>query len=183
MTGGCDGKDERLDPDRASQAVLRISDLPDGFTAFDRGEIESRDVAPGPREDPARFGRQGGWKTRFRRVGAPGTRGPLVVESRVDVFSDSDGAGDELAAYRSEYEAALAGVDAASQLDDPDLGEAAVAFTFVQRGLTDAHYFAIAFRLENAVASLLVSGLKGRLSLREVVALGRKQLARIQAEL
>jgi hypothetical protein len=89
---GCDGNDRSVDPERVERLVLLASDLTPQFALFDDGPVQRRDTPPGPREDPNRFDREVGWKARFRRPGASRTPGPLVVESRADVFAGTDGA-------------------------------------------------------------------------------------------
>jgi len=50
--------------------VLQPSDLPKAFSQFDEGRQVRIDAHPGPRGDPARFGRVDGWKARYRWGGA-----------------------------------------------------------------------------------------------------------------
>src|SRR5689334_17400820 len=80
------GADKPVKPSQLPKLVLQPHDLSGPFTAFDVGRQVRLDQVPGPRGNPARFGREGGWKARYNRPGSPTTRGPLVVESRADVF-------------------------------------------------------------------------------------------------
>src|SRR3954462_57093 len=101
---GCGSSEgSRLSEGDLAKLVLQTGDLP-GFDQFDEGRQVASDAHPGPRFDPTRFGRQDGWKARYHRGGGPQTRGPLVVESRVDVFGDSGGAERDLDAYGKEFE-------------------------------------------------------------------------------
>ena len=86
-----------------------------------------RDQPSGQRSDPARFGRIDGWKARYRRPGTRQTEGPLVVESRADVFEDADGATSEFDAYGSELQ------DAGTPLEElTDLGDRGFVATLAQ---------------------------------------------------
>src|SRR5262245_23440586 len=71
------------------------------WTRFDWGKQQRGDQPSGSRSDPARFGRVDGWKARYRRPGTRQTDGPLIVESRADVFDDKDGARQDYEAYGS----------------------------------------------------------------------------------
>jgi hypothetical protein len=182
---GCDSNDQAVDPGRVSRLVLRAGDLPKQFAAFDVGPVQRRDTPPGPREDPRRFNRESGWKARFRRSGNSQTPGPLVIESRADVFAGADGAGDELAAFRIQYEELLEqrGVRG-RRLAAPEVGSEAVAFSLLQAGdPSDVRFYVVAWRVENVVASLVVSGFEPRLSLAQTIALARRQERRIQEQL
>src|SRR4051794_39242643 len=90
------GGDDVVTPKQLPKLVLQPPDLPGAFTAFDVGRQVRLDQVAGPRADPSRFGREGGWKARYNRPGSPTTRGPLVVESRADVFKDAAGAAKDL---------------------------------------------------------------------------------------
>jgi hypothetical protein len=147
--------------------VLQPEDLSAGFSQFDQGRQGITDRPTGERGDPTRFGRIEGWKARFRRAGSAQTRGPLVIASLADLFESTDGAKDDLAAFDD------AGFDA---IDDPELGDEARAWESLQGG---ARYYLIAWREENATASLLVSGFEGRLTLDDALDLARKQAARM----
>jgi hypothetical protein len=175
------GDDPAVPAGKASSSVLALSDLPSGFTVFDEGQIVRSDVGTGPREDPSRFDRQAGWKARFRRSGSSDTEGPLVIESRVDVFKSSDGAEKDFDAYTTELEALLKDSPAAKELDDPDVGDEAIGMTNVQAALEEVRFYNIVWRQSNVTASLIVQGFEGKLSLDDALALARKQQRRIEA--
>src|SRR4051812_17468101 len=107
------------------QLVLQQRDVP-GYVSFVNGPQARADMHPGPREDPGRFDRSGGWIARYRN---PGGKAPSVVESRADVFASSGDAKKDLRAYEQEYEALPEEVGVA-RLEPPELGEGAVAFRF-----------------------------------------------------
>jgi hypothetical protein len=103
------GGDGSIPPDRLRTLVLQPEDVPEGFQRFDEGRIAATDLPPGARRDPARFGRTGGWKARYR--GTAG--GVLLIESRIDAFADADGAEQDLDAYAGEL-----------RTDQADIGDA-----------------------------------------------------------
>jgi hypothetical protein len=74
-----------------SDLVLRRQDVGKRFVAFYSGRQTQLDTQGTPRSDQSRFGREGGWIARYRRSGAPAANGPLVIESRADLFSGSGG--------------------------------------------------------------------------------------------
>jgi hypothetical protein len=151
--------------------VLQPDDLSAAFSQFDQGRQGIVDRPVGERSDPARFGRIDGWKARFRRAGSARTRGPLVIASLADLFESADGAKDELEAIDES------GFDA---IDAPELGDDARAWESVQAaGAGGVRYYLIAWREENATASLLVSGFEARLTFDDALGLARKQAARM----
>ncbi len=151
-------------------AVLQPGDLP-GFSQFADGEQIRSDAHPGPRNDPARFGRTAGWITRYKRDSAA-TRGPLVVESRADLFGSADGAAKDLAAYGKEYEAQIG----SKKIDAPALGDDARAFSF---GSASDRFVLVAWRVANVSASVLVEGLS--VDAADAARLARKQERRLSA--
>jgi hypothetical protein len=168
------GGDGRVSVAELENAVLQPADLPAVFERFDEGRVALADTPPGPRGDSARFGREDGWKSRYRRPGTSATAGPLVVESRVDVFEEEDGAERDLDAYRAEWSAS--GQDET----ELDLGDEAFSVTSLQPGTPrGVRFFQIAWRQANASASLTVNGFEGKLRLAEALALARKQERRI----
>src|SRR4051812_43784178 len=108
LAAGCGGP-KLVKDDQLPRLVLQPADLPRAFTRFDEGRQVRLDRVPGPRADPARFGREDGWKARFNRAGTAATRGPLVVESRVDLFGDAGGAKQDLAAYAGQFRRTASG--------------------------------------------------------------------------
>jgi hypothetical protein len=150
--------------------VLQPRDLPRVFTQFDRGRQIMADRPSGARSDPARFGRLEGWKARYRRRGGAETRGPLVIESRADLFESSDGATEELEAIDES---------GFRPLDDPRLGDEARAWSSFPGSAGTVRYFLVAWREDNVTALLLASGFEGKITLRDVLELARKQQGRM----
>jgi hypothetical protein len=160
-----------------SSLVLQPEDVPSVFQPFDEGRQTMADNPGGRREDTERFGREGGWKARYRRGGTPQTAGPLVIESRADLFDSSGGADDDLDAARSDLEDAELDWQ---PIDEPGLGDESFAATLVQGGGTsEVRYYQVFWRDANVTASLSVNGFEGRLALAEALELARKQERRI----
>jgi hypothetical protein len=162
---------------RLPQLVLHPADVGSRLTRFDAGKQVSADAHSGPRFDPARFGRIDGWKARYRGPAGELGAGPLVVESRADLFGGVDGAKRDLQAYGEE----LRGLGKASggslrELHAPALGDDAVAVSLRQGRLL---YVTVAWRERNVTASVSASGLAGKFGPRDTFALARKQAARI----
>lgn len=150
--------------------VLQPRDLPRAFIQFDRGRQIRADQATGARSDPSRFGRLEGWKARYRRRGSAETRGPLVIESRADLFKSSEGATEELEAIdESTFR----------PLDAPRLGDEARAWSSFPGGAGSVRYYLVAWREDNVTALLLASGFEGKITLRDVLELARKQQRRM----
>jgi hypothetical protein len=164
--------------------VLQPADLPNTFEPFQSGRQTPADQFPGAQSDPERFGRDGGWKVRFRpRRATPDIRGPILVESRADVFDSDGGAEKDVAAYRDRLTEVLTNSGAfAENLTLPQIGDEAVGITFRQAGATtDLRYFAIAWRQANVTAAIVLNGFNGRVFPPQAVALARKQARRIEA--
>ena len=173
--GGDDGGS--VEPGELSGLVLQPDDLPREFQRFDEGRQAIADNPGGSRADPQRFGRQGGWKARYRRVGDARAAGPLVVESRADLFDSSGGADEDLAAARRDLEEASLDWQ---PIDEPGLGDESFAATLVQSGGTrGVRYYLVFWRQANVTASLSVNGFEGRLALSDALELARKQERRI----
>ena len=180
---GCMGGDEdaQVSKDDLGSLVLQREDLPPLFTRFDSGELAVTDIRPGPRAEQSRFGRVAGWKARYRRSGSAQASGPLVVESRVDLFRNNGGAAQDLAAYREELAQTVDGFKGpARSLDPPGVGEGSAAITLTQRGgQVSVRLFTIAWRRAELTASISVNGFEGRVVLGDALALARKQDRRI----
>ena len=172
VVAGCGGNEE-IDASRLPGLVLQPGDVP-GFSQFDAGRQGLADLPSGQRSDEQRFGREGGWKARYRRPGSPSTRGPLVIESRADVFESGDGAEKELEAVAKELARSGEPVEA------PELGDASVAATMTQQALADVRFYTIAWRWRNVAAMIVVQGFEGRLELDDAVELARKQQRRME---
>jgi hypothetical protein len=180
---GCGGSHAAIPRSALARLVLAPSDVP-RLTRFDVGRQVRLDNLVGPRKDPARFGREGGWKARYRRSGATAaTPGPLVVESRADIFPSGSGAKKDLQAYDEEFREMIASAPTLRRRLAPPgaLGDAALAMTIRQPGRPGARFYRIAWRDHNATASVLVEGFEGRVDLAQAVALARRQEARIRA--
>lgn len=162
--------------------VLQPSDLPDSYEQFDEGPLARADMPQGARADPFRFGRVGGWKARYRRPGSPRTSGPLVVESRSDLFETSEGAMSELSAFRKELTAAVESTAGARRLEDPSFADEGAAMSLTQgTGPRAVRFYTVVWRTDNATASMAVSGFAGGFSFEEVIALARAQDRRVAA--
>jgi hypothetical protein len=172
---GFGGDDDSISRQELPKLVLRQSDLPRVFVAFDQGRQSITDLPGGHRGDPMRFGREDGWKARYRRSGTEQTKGPLVVESRADLFSSADGAKDDLDAAREDL-----GEDELDwqPIDEPGLGDESFAATLVQGGV---RFYRVVWRDANVTASLSANGFEPRLALGEVLALARAQEEHIAA--
>jgi hypothetical protein len=184
VVAGCaggDGDEQAVPATKMRLVVLQPADLSKAFVRFDEGPVRLADTPPGPRGDPERFGREGGWKARYRRPGSPTTKGPLVVESRIDVFEGEDGAKSEFDAYREELESEAGG--AGRWLDVPRIGDDAQAATSGSGSANSVRAFRLVWRDGNVTAAIAANGFEGRLRLSEVVELARKQQRRIAAAL
>ena len=176
LAGGCGGGGDEsgYQVDQLEHMVLLQEDLEGtGWTRFDWGEQTRSDQPAGARSNPDRFGRLGGWKARYRRPGTQQTVGPLVVESRADVFEDKEGAQQDYEAYGSELE--RAGLMLEPQTD---LGDAGIVATLVDDGV---RFYLVQWRDDNAVASVNVNGHEGKVTKEQALELAQKQLSRMEA--
>jgi hypothetical protein len=183
LAAGCGGeRGSNITVQTLPSLVLQQSDLPDVFSRFDLGKIAQADTPSGLRSDSTRFGREDGWKARYKRSGSASTRGPLVVESRVDLFSGPDGAKRDLNAYRGQFDATIADfAPSAGLVEVPKLGDEAVAMTLLQVGTPRVRYFTIAWRDGDVTASVSVNGFDRRLTRAQALDLARRQQQRITA--
>jgi hypothetical protein len=173
---GCGGS-QTIKVKSLSKLVLQQADLGPSFVAFNSGAQTQLDNQGTIRADPGRFGREGGWIARYHRAGSAATRGPIVVESRADVFGGAGGAKKDLAAYRT-----LLGQQAGTRLRDiplPPIGDEATGVTFVQAGGASVRFYRIAWRYRNVTASIMVEGFEGKATRADAVALARKQQAHL----
>jgi hypothetical protein len=167
---GGDDDDASIEQSQLRTLVLQPEDVGRGFFRFDEGAQGSADTPGGNRSDRARFGRVQGWKARYRRPGSPQTKGPLVIESRADLFESADGAAEELEAIEENDFAAL---------DDPELGDDARAFQSRQSATGEGvRNYLIAWREDNVTSLLLVSGFEGKITFENALELARKQARR-----
>jgi len=166
LLAGCSGDDDgggpQVSASNGEDLVLSSADVGKAFTQFDKGE-------------------QGGWKARFGRNGTVKTKGPLVIESRADLFESTGDAGKDFDLYKEALDELAFGAAGQTVEPAPQLGEEAHAVTFSQ-GLkpTAVRNYAVAWRQGNVTAYVLANGFDGRLTLADVVELARKQEKRIQ---
>jgi hypothetical protein len=174
---GCSfgGDDTTIARQELPDLVLQQADLPRTFFRFDEGRQAIVDSPGGRRADATRFGREDGWKARYRRSGTERTKGPLVVESRADLFASDGGAKDDLDAARDDL---AEGELDWEPIDEPGLGEESFAVTLVQGGV---RFYQVVWRDANVTASLSANGFEPRLALGEVLALARAQQEHIAA--
>lgn len=108
------------------------------------------------------------------------TRGPLVVQSIVDLFGSPDGAEQDLAAYRTEFARAARRVGSA-RLTPQAIGDGGYAFTFVQRTpLSRIRFFTLAWRDGTLTSSVSVNGFDDKIAFADALALAQKQQRRIE---
>jgi hypothetical protein len=179
---GGDDDEQTVPTAKMRFVVLQPADLSKAFIRFDEGPVQLADTPPGPRGDPERFGRMGGWKARYRRPGSPATKGPLVVESRVDLFDGEDGAKSDFEAYEDE----LGGeVDRGGRwLDVPPLGDDAIATTSGSlRVANSVRVIRLVWRDGNVTAAIAANGFAKGLRLVDALELARKQQRRIAGAL
>ncbi len=170
----CVAPEQRIAADQLANLVLQPADLP-SFSQFGLGAQVTADAHAGPRKDPARFGRLGGWIARYRPADASVRDGPLVVESRADLFPSTSAAKQDLDAYDAEYESTIARAGG-KKLGTVAVGDEARAFTF---GGGADFFYVVAWRNANGTASILVEG--STVTLDDALTLARKQSARISA--
>jgi hypothetical protein len=175
LTAACDSG-STIATSKLSQLVLTEQDMP-GFTSFSKGPQVRLDNQGTVRADGSRYGREGGWIIRLRPADSTKTAGPLVVESRADLFKTSDGAKSDLAAYRVLF-SRLSGEH--TEIAVPGLGQDAVGVTFTQPGSRTLRFFRIAWRSQNVTASITVEGFDGQVSQDDALALAHKQEKRIE---
>ena len=174
VAASCTAPEQHIPADQLSSLVLQPADLP-SFSQFGIGAQIGADAHAGPRKDPTRFGRLGGWIARYRPADAAVRSGPLVVESRADLFPSTSSAKQDLDAYNTEYEATIAS-SSGKKLGSVTVGDEARAFTF---GGGADFFYVVTWRTANSTASVLVEG--SAVTLDDAVALARKQSARVTA--
>jgi hypothetical protein len=174
---GCGSSGSTIPIESLNKLVLKPQDLGRQFQQFAGGKQGHLDNQA-PREDPTRYGREGGWIARFNRSGNTKTPGPLVVESRADLFKSSDGAKADLRAYRELF--ASPDLSQRSAVNVPKIGDEAIGQTFVQPGAKPLRFYRIAWRYLNATAAVTVEGFDGNVHAADAIALARKQQRRLQ---
>lgn len=173
---GCGGSGGKATVTRGElpTTVLQRADVPGTWTQFDDEQQTSADLHPGPRQSATRFGREAGWITRYR---GSAHGGPVVAESRADVFDSVNGAKKDLDAYREELKAGVTGSGAAAKLlPAPTLGDGAVAGELRQG---PSVFLTVAWRRSNATASVTLEGRSATTTLGDAVRLARRQDRRL----
>jgi hypothetical protein len=178
VAAGCSGDDGGgestllIPKEQLARLVLQPRDVGRRYVPFDVGRQLFADNPEAV--DPKRFGRIDGWKARYRLPPSAGTRGPLVIESRADLFETSDGASEELERLREEVGEQGDPIDAPPKLGEDRLAVGPGAAT--RGGLA---IFTVVWRDANATARLTVQGIGGRVTASQAFALARKQQLRI----
>jgi hypothetical protein len=176
LAAGCGGSEKRVERQELASVVLQPKDLGAAFTRFDAGRQGLVEQPRGSRSDPSRFGRVVGWKARYRRPGTARTTGPLVVESRADLY-EGDGAAKDLEALRAQL---AEGVGKA--LPAPEVGAEAFLWESSQAGSPKRVVtITCVFRESGVLGVVTATGFEGGLRAADVVALSRLQEARIRA--
>jgi hypothetical protein len=178
VLAGCDSS-PLIPKGKLDALVLNSTDVPSGFSEFSNGAQVRLDNQGTVRSDTGRYGRLGGWISRYRRSDTSITAGALIIESRADLFKDSGGAKSDLGAYRTVL-SRTSGSDLKT-IPVTGLGEEATGITFTQPGGRTLRYFRIVWRYRNATASLTVEGFDGEVNLDDALSLARKQQRRIEA--
>jgi hypothetical protein len=177
LVAGCGGGGPAIGVAQLSKLVLQPGDLPPAFAQFDAGRQVQVDRVQGPRFDNSRYGREDGWKARYNRAGSPATAGPLVVESRADLFKAKSGATTDLLAYREQFKA----TPNAHLIGVPRIGDESVAMTQLRPGAPAVRFYTVAWRDANVTGSVAVNGFAGKLTLGQALALARAQERHIAA--
>ncbi|HEX2049296.1 MAG TPA: hypothetical protein VHJ34_01535 [Actinomycetota bacterium] len=155
--------------------MLRARDLPNGFVAFDEGELEPTDVTAGVNADATGPRRIAGWKARYRRRDRTHVRGPLIVESIVELYGDDDAASDALASYRRAVTRTRGGLEREA-IEAPPVGDERVAVTFVQPArVDDVLFYVVVWRTRNVTSILTVQGFERGLTSDDARALATAQ--------
>jgi hypothetical protein len=175
--GGNGGGGASVSASDGEALVLQQEDVGSEFTQFDRGEQRRVDFSP-PRDDPNRFGREGGWKSRFSRTGTPETEGALVIASLADLFGSADDAAEDFELYKTSLDQFVAAGGREQSVSG--LGDEAYAVTYRQGAAPNAiDHYAIAWRDGAVTASVTANGF--RLTWPEALELARAQDDRIRS--
>lgn len=178
LLSGCSGSEATVAMSRLPQLVLQPKDVGVGHKQFDEGRLAFSDQPTGDRADPARFGRVGGWKARYQGEPGSGPAAGELVESRADLFADSDGAEQELAAYREELTGGQGG--GGDLVPQDNLGDEAFLLTRPPLPGGQAAFVTVAWRSANVTASVLLAGTRTNAD-KEAVRLARAQQERISS--
>jgi hypothetical protein len=176
LAAGCSGKGgdrAELSKSDLPQLVLQQRDLP-GLPRYDAGPPTAFDNPSGPRADPKRFGRIGGWRVLYKVSGRPTGRAVLLAHSRVDAFASTEGAHKDFDAYRLE-------LPHDGSFDPRPLGEESRATSHLQPGTPAIRYYTFVWRDRAVTASLMLAGRDDRLTRPRAAAYARLQQRRIAA--
>lgn len=178
LLAGCGGDGAGIAKERGTDLVLAFEDVGEPFTQFDQGELRPTDLSP-PRDDPNRFGREGGWKARFHRPASTATKGPIVIDSRADLFDSTAGAEQDFSLYEQALDQLAEGAHG-RPIPAPPLADEAHAVRFDQGFPPNAvRHYVLAWRHGRVTASVSVNGFERRIQFADAIALARKQQQRI----
>ena len=178
IASGCADDDDEppLVRSELPRLVLQPDDLTPEWSSFDEGRQARADALTGARADPGRFGRLDGWKARYRRPGSVQTEGPLVVESRADLFGAVSGAEQDFDAAVEELEQSTGPSRPVERLDLGDEGRSLVGAAGSTGELVTV---TVVWRERNVVATVTANGFSGSLSAADVAELARLQQQRL----
>jgi hypothetical protein len=155
--------------------LLQREDVSSIFKRLEAGPETIADLG-GNEANGTRFGREGGWKARYRRVRDVSAPGAYILDSRAEVFKGSDGASKSFDSVRSAIEKSPLLVPRHVEIFTPNVGAEAFGATVVQRpGRRAVRLVTIIWRNGNVKASLSANGFADQLSVDDVVALARAQ--------
>jgi hypothetical protein len=185
LATGCGGGDDEAVAVEPRSVVLRASDLPGAFAVDERvtGPVENAEVAEGRPEGYEEkledWGRVGGYSRQLRRQGeaGPGLRAADGVNSVASVYEDEDGATDSFDTGVRDY--AEAGFAPQGDLGVGDEGR-------VFRGTAtfnkqQVEYTVGTWRTGHVIASVVIEGGPGRVTIAMLKELARTQDQRVRA--
>jgi hypothetical protein len=187
LAAGCGGDDEPAAPIEPRSVVLRASDLPGAFSIDERvtGPVGNAEVAEGRpegyEEKLEEWGRVAGYSRQLRREGKPGSglRAADGVNSVASVYEDDDGATDSFDTGVRDY--AEAGFAPQGDLGVGDEGRVfRGTATFNDRPV---EYTVATWRTGRVIASVVVEGRPGRVTIPMLKELARKQDQRVRTAL
>jgi hypothetical protein len=172
VLAACDAGTTPVPTSKVNQLTLTEQDLP-GFLAFYKGPQVQLDNQGTNRTNASRFGREGGSIIRLHPADSTQTNGALVIESRADLFKDSDGAKSDFALYQALLKRPTG--SGVSQISIPGLTQDSIGVTFTEAGGRTLRFFRIAWRDRNVTAAITVEGFDGSVSQDQAIALAKKQ--------
>jgi hypothetical protein len=191
LAAGCGGDDEPAAPIEPRSVVLRASDLPGAFSIDERvtGPVGNAEVAEnrpeGYEEKLEEWGRVAGYSRQLRREGKPGSglRAADGVNSVASVYEDEDGATDSFDTGVRDY--AEAGFAPQGDLGVGDDGRVfRGTATFNERQVErQVEYTVATWRTGRVIASVVIEGQPGRVTIPMLKELARKQDQRVRTAL